>query len=198
METSDRLHAQPHGGRGARERILWAAAKLFYEEGINATGMNRLAEVAHVSKRTFYQHFSSKSALVEEYLRHFEGEGAPRCEQVLSRTDLTPRERLLGVFGDRAVRGCPFHDAAVEAAGSLPGVQKVVIRHKRDFAQRLIDTAREAGADDPEVLGRQLAVLFEGAGALTTSLGDKSPLRDARSAAVMLIDLATRTAVGEQ
>ncbi|MFE0511466.1 TetR/AcrR family transcriptional regulator [Streptomyces sp. NPDC058964] len=202
MESSDRLQAQPCGGRGARERILWAAAKLFYEEGINATGMNRLTEVAHVSKRTFYQHFSSKSALVEEYLRRFEGDGAPRCEQALSRTDLTPRERLLGVFaeaaGDGAVRGCPFHNAAVEAAGSLPGVQEVVTRHKQDFAQHLIGTAREAGADDPEGLGRQLAVLFEGAGALATSLGDDSPLRDARSAAATLIDVATRWTVGRR
>jgi AcrR family transcriptional regulator len=198
METSDRIHAQPHGGRGARERILWAAAKLFYGEGINATGVNRLAEVAHVSKRTFYQHFPSKSALVEEYLRCFEGDGAPLCEQALYRTDCTPRERLLNVFGDRSVRGCPFHNAAVEAAGSLPDVQKLVARHKQDFAQRLIDTAREAGADDPESLGRQLAVLFEGAGALTTSLGDKSPLRDARDAAATLIDAATRAAVGER
>ncbi|HZC93512.1 MAG TPA: TetR family transcriptional regulator, partial [Mycobacterium sp.] len=40
------------GGRGARERILTAATTLFHREGIHATGVERLIEHAHVSKRT--------------------------------------------------------------------------------------------------------------------------------------------------
>ncbi|MDT5170746.1 MAG: hypothetical protein QOD02_4081, partial [Mycobacterium sp.] len=31
------------GGRGARQRILDTAAELFYRDGINATGVERLA-----------------------------------------------------------------------------------------------------------------------------------------------------------
>ena len=54
------------GGRGARQRILNTAIDLFYREGINATGVERLANEASVSKRTLYQHFPSKSAIVEE------------------------------------------------------------------------------------------------------------------------------------
>src|ERR1700761_7135552 len=151
------------GGRGARERILRAAGELFYADGINATGMERLTEAAHVSKRTFYQHFPSKAALVEAYLR---GQ-RPGGEQTLYRDDLSPRDRLLGLFTERAategrIRGCPFHTAAVETAGALPEVQAEVVRHKQEFTARLIDTARQAGARDPESLGRQLAVLFEG------------------------------------
>jgi len=60
------------GGRGARQRILDAAAELFYREGINATGVERLAAESSVSKRTLYQHFPSKTAVVEEYLRSIE------------------------------------------------------------------------------------------------------------------------------
>jgi len=195
--VTGQIQGQPHGGRGARQRILWAANKLFYEEGINATGMERLTAVAHVSRRSFYQHFPSKDALVEEYLRQMEGTQAPRGEQALSRPELPPRERLLELFTDPArqvLRGCPFHNAAVETAGALPAVQEAVIRHKRDFTQRLIDTAAEAGALDPRALGRQLAVLFEGATALATSLNDPSPVKDARGAAAALIDAATRPA----
>jgi AcrR family transcriptional regulator len=58
-----------HGGRGARQRILNAASELFYLEGINATGVERVASKASVSKRTLYQHFPSKTTLAEEYLR---------------------------------------------------------------------------------------------------------------------------------
>ncbi|MFF3754933.1 TetR/AcrR family transcriptional regulator [Streptomyces sp. NPDC002018] len=193
--TSDQVTKQPLGGRGARERILRAAVELFYEEGINTTGMQRLTEVAHVSKRTFYQHFPSKDALVEEYLRRFEEEAAPPGELVLTRSDLPPRERLLGVFADPpggiTLRGCPFHNAAVETAHTLPAVREAVIRHKEIFTRRLTDTVREAGATDPETLGRQLAVLFEGSRALATSLDDPRPVSDARAAALALFDAAT-------
>src|SRR6266851_4827398 len=190
--TPDPSRARPHGGRGARERILQTAARLFYEEGVNATGVERLTEQAHVSKRSFYQYFPSKNALVEEYLRRFDTDVPLPGERELERADLAPRERLLAVFaepaGDSRIRGCPFHNAAVETAGTLPEVEQAVIRHKQAFTQRLIDTAREAGAADPESLGRQLAVLFEGARALTTSLNDAAPIRDARTAAAALID----------
>lgn len=70
---------------------------------------------------------------------------------------------------------------AVETAGTLPDVKQAVIRHKQAFTRRLIDTAQEAGAADPESLGRQLAVLFEGAKALTTSLNDARRPRRPRS-----------------
>ncbi|MGW9029337.1 TetR/AcrR family transcriptional regulator [Streptomyces sp. NPDC055722] len=188
--------AEPHGGRGARGRILRAAAKLFYEEGINTTGMERLTEVAHVSRRTFYQHFPSKNALVEEYLRTF-CEQPPPSERALQDVSLTPRERLLDIFpADLAssagpVRGCPFHNAAVETAGALPAVRDAVIGHKLDFTRRLAEAARQAGAADPDTLARQLALLFEGASALGTSLDSLQPLHDARALAAQLIDAAT-------
>src|ERR1700730_7652049 len=110
------------GGRGARERILRASGRLFYERGIRATGVAALVEAAHVSTRTFYQQFESKSALVEAYLQRFEADSALESERQLERRDLQPAERLMAIFNPleamlRApglVRGCPFHNAAVE------------------------------------------------------------------------------------
>jgi AcrR family transcriptional regulator len=181
------------GGRGARERILTAATTLFHREGIHATGVERLTEHANVSKRTFYQHFSSKNLLVEEYLRRIHEAGGVPNERALEDADGSPRGRLLAIFdgspGGR-FRGCPFHNAAVEAADAMPGVDDIVHTHKLDFIARLIHTATEAGAKDPYRLGHQLAVLFEGSVALATSLNDTSPLVHARSAAEMLIDAA--------
>ena len=48
-------------GRGGRERILAAAARLFATQGISATGMEQVAEEAPVSKRTLYAHFRTKN-----------------------------------------------------------------------------------------------------------------------------------------
>ena len=180
----------------ARERILSAAGSLFYCEGIHATGVERIAAEAHASKRTMYQHFPSKPQLVEEYLRGIHDTGGMPNEKALDTGGLTPRNRLLAIFDgpptDR-FRGCPFHNAAVESAGALPSTDAIVRNHKLEFARRLVDVAHEAGAADPHLLGNQLAVLFDGATAMATSLNDTAPLVHARAAAATLIDAATAT-----
>lgn len=191
------------GGRGARERILAAADELFYTHGIHATGVAALMEAAHVSPRTFYVHFPTKNALVEEYLRRFESDKPLASEAELERHDLTPAERLLAIFGplesdsSTPYRGCPFHNAVVDGAGELPEVARLAQRHKRAFRDRLVATAAEAGAADPERLGRQLAVIFEGANALAASCDDPAVIGDARRAAETLLDLALLTAPGD-
>jgi AcrR family transcriptional regulator len=185
--------ATQKGGRGARQRILDTAAELFYRDGINATGVERLAAESSVSKRTLYQHFPSKSAVVEEYLRGMDQHVADTL--IHSRDDLTPRQRMLAAFDSNTApgetfRGCPFHNAAVESAGSMPGVQDIVRTSKLGFADWLTELAGQAGAADPRQLGNQLAVLYEGAGALATSLDDPEPWARAKKAAAVLIDHA--------
>ncbi|OBB58876.1 MULTISPECIES: TetR/AcrR family transcriptional regulator [Mycolicibacterium] len=182
-------------GRGARERIIRAASALFYRRGIHATGVDLLTQEAQVSKRTFYQHFPSKVELVETYLREIAENGGSPAERRLDLPGLGPRERLLAIFDASAVkrfRGCPFHNAAVESAGALECVDEIVREHKRWFADRLAQVSTEAGARDPYLLGEQLLVLFEGATALSTSMGDTAPMVHARSAAAQLIDDACR------
>jgi AcrR family transcriptional regulator len=172
-------------GRGARERILAASRRLFREQGINTTGMDQLCSVAHVSKRTFYQHFSSKEELIAEYLRGFDPDVLP---EVFDRTDLTPRERLLAVFD---IQGslCPFIAAAVELSDPDHPARVHARQYKRAFAQRLVETAREAGAADPEQLGEQLALLLDGATARNRVLNAEN-FATAPAIARVLIDTA--------
>ena len=126
-----------------------AAAELFYRHGIHATGVAALVDAAHVSTRTFYQHFPTKNSLVEAYLHGFDADTPIASEQQLGRDDLTASERLLAIFdpleSDQAIvlRGCPFHNAAVEAAGEMPDVAQLVKHHKQAFLDRLISTAAE-------------------------------------------------------
>lgn len=185
--------APTKGGRGARQRILDTAAELFYREGINATGVEKLAAEASVSKRTLYQHFPSKNAVVEEYLRSM---GQRVAQTVMHcHDDQTPRAQMLAAFDGHTAegetfRGCPFHNAAVEAAGTMPAVQDIVRASKLGFADWLTELAGQAGAANPRQLGGQLAVLYEGAGALATSLDDPEPWARAKTAAQVLIDAA--------
>ncbi len=171
------LEKGPQGrrrGRGARERILGTAQQLFREQGINNTGMDQLCAAAEVSKRTAYQHFGSKDELIAEYLRRHDPDTMP---EVFERTDLTPRERLLAVFetppalthDETAL--CPFIAAAVEIADPEHPARVRAREYKKSVAARLTETAREAGAADPELLGEQLALLLDGASARTRTLG---------------------------
>ena len=194
-------------GRGARERILGAAQQLFGEQGINNTGMDQLCAVAHVSKRTAYQHFGSKDELIAEYLRRHDPDTMP---EVFERSDLTPRERLLAIFerplafapdttheyvtSDAAGATmtndcCPFITAAVEIADPEHPARVLARAYKKSVAARLTETAREAGAADPELLGEQLSLLLDGASARTRTLGTES-LPTAIGIAATLIELA--------
>jgi AcrR family transcriptional regulator len=187
------VHAVPTRTYGARERIEHAAARLFYRSGIHATGVELVAREANVSKRTLYQHFPSKNDLVDNYLRRIDTRGSLPVDKRLADVNLAARERLLAIFDmPRAdvVRGCPFHNAAVESAGSLAGADAIVRAHKEKFTSRLVALAQEAGAADPHLLGHQLAVLFEGASAMATSLNDTAPVVHARAAAATLVDAA--------
>lgn len=194
MNTQREAQTSGRGGRGARRRILNTATELFYHDGINATGVERLASEASVSKRTLYQHFPSKTAVVEEYLRSIQkGVGDP-IQPGPEADQREPRARILALFDSPpaggTMRGCPFHNAAVEAAEAMPEVQDIVHSHKRNYINGLTKLARQAGAANPKLLGNQLAVLYEGAAALSTSLNDRTPWAHARKAAQTLIDQA--------
>src|ERR1700683_4224688 len=81
----------------ARDRLLAAAGELFYADGVQTVGIDRIIAHAGVAKASLYNIFGSKEELVRAYL---EGRHAARQERVarfIARYD-TPRERLLGVF----------------------------------------------------------------------------------------------------
>lgn len=189
MAEATQADSPRRGGRGARDRILASAAELFYVEGINATGVDLIASQADVSKRTLYKYFPSKTVLVEQYLAFVREMVTDPREADAS----GPRERLMMLFpvpdpGDGRMRGCPFHNAAVEAAAVMPEVADFVHAQKQAFAAAIIELCRDYGAADPDLLGHQIALLYEGAAALSTSLDDPQPWTYARTTVEMLLD----------
>jgi AcrR family transcriptional regulator len=189
------LEKGPQGrrrGRGARERILGASQRLFRDQGINGTGMDQLCAAAQVSKRTAYQHFAGKDELVAEYLRRFDPDVTGG---VFDRTDLTPRERLLAAFEVPATGAqditpmCPYIAASIEIRDPQHPARQYARDYKKAFAARFAETAREAGAANPEQLGEQLALLLDGASARTRVLNTES-FPTAAAIAAVLVDNA--------
>ena len=107
-----------------KDRILETADRLFYLQGIRAVGVDTIAAEIGISKRTLYNHFPSKDALISAYLsRRFV---APRA------SDKSPVEQILGTFdslerrfSSKDFRGCPFVNAVAELAARSTGTVSV-------------------------------------------------------------------------
>ncbi|MFC9427687.1 TetR/AcrR family transcriptional regulator [Streptomyces sp. NPDC056987] len=186
-------------GRGGRERILAAAAGLFAAQGINATGMEQIAERAPVSKRTLYAHFRTKDELVLAHLKDLASTGGT-LEGALTRKDIPPRERILALFdpppaGTDPVRGCPFIDAAVEFPDPQNAVHSYARERKLLMVRLVADLVAELGCREPSVLAEQLVTLADGAASRAMVLGDSNYGRYARTAAEILLDNALSTTI---
>ncbi|WP_438296052.1 TetR/AcrR family transcriptional regulator [Streptomyces sp. HUAS TT7] len=181
-------------GRGGRERILAAAAQLFATQGINATGMEQVAEQAPVSKRTLYAHFRTKSDLVIAHLQDLTSTGRT-VESALTREDVPARERILGLYAlppaDAApVRGCPFIDAAAEFPDPQSAVHSYAREQKLLMVRLVTSLVTGLGCREPAALAEQLVTLADGAASRAMVLGDADYGRHARAAAEVLLEHA--------
>jgi AcrR family transcriptional regulator len=190
------MGAKTAAGPSARERLLAAADELFYDEGVHIVGIDRVIERAGVAKASLYNTFGSKDELVRAYLKMRHELNAARINQYIERYD-TPRERLLGVFEaqgetftDPTFRGCAFVSASAESPGEP--VSSAADDYRGWVRGLFTDLAREAGAADPELLARQLHMIYDGA-SLSVRL-DRNPAASAmaRAAAETLLDAACR------
>ncbi|MFD7226089.1 TetR/AcrR family transcriptional regulator [Streptomyces sp. NPDC059892] len=181
----------------ARERLLAAADDLFYREGVQTVGIDRIVQTAGVAKASLYNLFGSKEELVRAYLDARHAETRARIERTLTRFR-TPRERLLGVFDaqgrlftEPGFNGCAHIMASAEARPGSP-VQCAADRYRLWVRTLFTDLAREAGVADFEGLARQLHLLYDGAGVSARMDRDPSAATTAREAAAMLFDAAVR------
>jgi len=181
----------------ARDRLLAAADALFYDEGINSVGIDRVIEQAGVAKASLYSAFGSKDELIRAYLAGRLAARKERIARAMAGCE-TPRERILAVFdamgelfAEPGYRGCAFMNASAEAR---PGsAAEAVSQESRTWTRDLFrDLAQETGADDPERLAAQLVLLYDGA--TVGARMDRNPgaAAVAREIAATLIDAATR------
>jgi len=181
--------------RSPRDRLLEAASELFYADGVQSVGINRVIEHAGVAKDSLYRMFGSKEELVCAYLSAQHEETLARLRSAVTATE-DPIERLLAVFDAQArlfhtpdFRGCAFIAAAAEApAGGQIDAAAESYRH--DIHALFSELAAAAGAPDPALLASQLQLVYDGGG-LAAKM-DKNPgiATPARAAASALIAAA--------
>jgi AcrR family transcriptional regulator len=180
----------------ARDRLLAAAEALFYEEGFNTVGIERVIERAGVAKASLYDCFGSKEELIRSYLAARHEARQARVKAALAEYN-TPRERLLGVFdslgklfAEPTFRGCAFVKANAEAR---PGssVRSVLDDSRKWIRELFVDLAKDAGARDPESLAKQLVILYDGASVSAQMDHDPSAAATARLVASAMLDAYT-------
>lgn len=176
----------------ARDRLLAAAQRLFYAEGIRAVGLERLLEDSGVGRASFYRHFASKdelvAAMLDDYDREYRAWLSGRVEALggepLALFDaLAERSKLMNH------RGCAFVNVMAEVGDPESEVYRLAAAHKSkvvDYAQQLL---ADAGYTEHARLAEQLVLLMDGATA--TALRERSSASAQRAKAIAEALLAT-------
>ena len=169
-----------------KERILETADKLFYLQGIRAIGVDTIAAEIGISKRTLYNHFPSKDALIAAYLeRRFvqpRPSDKPPAEQILGTFDSLERR-----FAAKDFRGCPFVNAVAELGPKDRAVKKIAIAFKESRRVWFRDRLNELGVADADALATQLVLLVDGSIAQDLVRDDPAMARAAKEAAKVLL-----------
>ena len=179
-----------------KDKVFQTAARMFYQHGYRAIGVDTLAAESGIGKMTLYRHYPSKDDLIVAYLKDSDELFWNNFEQ-LTKEATTAREKLLAFFQalqdyvmTPACYGCPFLNVATEYPETdYPGHQ-VALEHKQSVRARFRQLAKEAGAKRPEALANQLFLLMDGAYMASRMFGAENPAAHLAEAARVLIAIS--------
>jgi AcrR family transcriptional regulator len=181
--------------RAPRERLLQAAGELFYAEGVQSVGVDRVIARAGVAKASLYSTFGSKEQLICAYLEDRHAATLARLRDAVAGAE-DPVSGVIAVFDAQAeafanpeFHGCAFASAAAEAP-SDGLVRSAVTAYRRDLGALFRELAAAAGAADPQLLARQLQAVYDGAGLAARLDGLGGVATAARAAATALVAAA--------
>ena len=177
-----------------KDKVFQTAARLFYQNGYRATGVDTIAAQSGIGKMTLYRYYPSKDDLIVAYLNDSDELFWEGFEQI-TKDSATPREKLIAFFESLqeyvhtpVCYGCPFLNVATEYPEiDYPGHQ-VALEHKQRVRAKFRQLAGQAGAREPEVLADQLFLLMDGAYMASRMFGTENPASHLASAAKTLID----------
>ncbi|WP_308852270.1 TetR/AcrR family transcriptional regulator [Pseudomonas entomophila] len=185
--------------KAAKDRLLDAAAVLFYNDGITATGIDTLTAKAGVARMSLYNNFTSKAELVAAFIEARHAEWLALYEKRVSHAT-TAQARVLAIFDayadhanfayERGFRGCGLLNAAAELPVGDAG-RDAVRRHKEEVEQLLVMHLTERLPGRPDVVRQtaaHLSFLLEGAMSRAGLEGNDSRVQQARLITVSLLE----------
>ncbi len=185
----------PRSAIATRKRILSAGYNLLYREGFARVSVDAIAEAAGVTKRTLYQHFASKDAMVAAMLDQHHAHALAQMQSWGDVQAETPEQLISGLFdglgswaSDPKWLGSGFTRLTMELA-DLPGhpARKAAHLHKSAVENWLARELQRLGAPNPVELARQVVLLIEGCLSLVLIHRDNSYITAAADAAALLV-----------
>jgi AcrR family transcriptional regulator len=192
----------PVNSDDTRERIVAAAARLFYNEGIRAASVDAIAEKAGVTKKTLYYHFRSKDELIAAYLQSRDQPTLDLYARWFEETPGSASDKISGLFTKfaRATdtakwKGCGFLRTAAELANT-PGhpALKAGAAHKKRFEAWLADALTREGIGNTKAAARSIVVLLDGAASVMLVHRDPAYVEAAGAVAASLVEPARAAA----
>ena len=126
---------------GVRDRLLDAADRLFYREGVRAVGIDRVLAEADAAKASLYQHFGCKDQLVASYLERRTVDARANIEAYLA--DTPPSQRALKFFDwvvdwaeSKDFRGCPLQHTVSELTDPAHPARAIAYGQREWFTER--------------------------------------------------------------
>ncbi len=164
--------------------------KLFYEQGIQNTGINQIIREADIAKGSLYRHFSSKDELVKECLAEFEKYIHSTLMEVVSTTynfkEFSEQwvKFMIRDFGS-IYRGCPIAESAYHIEDSNMEIQKQIeeiFTKYQEILSQIFGRMKKSGLlsenTDTDLLARRIIHLYEGALAMYRMTRDMKYIED--------------------
>ncbi|MBL8877204.1 MAG: TetR/AcrR family transcriptional regulator [Phycisphaerae bacterium] len=169
-----------------RSRILDAAARLFHEQGFNATGVSTILREAGVNPGSLYNLYPSKDALLAAVLERYTQLLHPVVMAPVEAATADPIDRIFALlqqyrdwFLPLEFRlGCPIGNLALEVADSHPEIRPLIQQNFDGWCGYVKKWLAEAGDRLPASLDRDALA----ATVLTVMEGGLMQARSSRSA----------------
>ncbi|MEM9256653.1 MAG: TetR/AcrR family transcriptional regulator [Pseudomonadota bacterium] len=183
-----------------RDHLVQTALALFCRDGFRATGIDRVLKESGVAKKTLYNHFGSKEALIIAALEKRDQEFLAKIRATIRR--LAPQQsgdpRLYPVlaffdgldewFNGGNFTGCTFINASAEYPKVESPVHRACQAHKTLIIETLESLLADLPVDQRRTLACQMALLADGATVSAHTTGDLSAARLAKQAARRLLE----------
>jgi len=185
----------PRSSEATRQRILDAAYVQFHRRGFARVGVDEIARAARVTKRTLYNHFTSKDRLIAVMLENQHHLALATFRSWTGKLAGSPAQIVEVMFSELAKwsakprwSGSGYTRLAMELA-DLPGhpARAVARRHKAMIETHLAGVFADAGVPTAKAKARQIYLLLEGATCLMLIHGDSGYAVSAAQAAKALL-----------
>ncbi|MCK5819200.1 MAG: TetR/AcrR family transcriptional regulator [Psychromonas sp.] len=159
-----------------KQQIIKTAFILFYQKGIHDVGINEIIHCANVAKKTLYNHFTSKDALILETIEYHHQEFIGWLVSRIKQGE-TSKDELLIIFealddwfnnrveGFESFRGCYFNHCCAEYSGDTNPIFIASKQHKDVFKGIIHDNVHsfEINKEKALYLTANIFLLSEGA-----------------------------------